>query len=394
MDIYICFPGEFVLYTPEDPSAAGSGSLCRVDKIHRGKVQLHCLPFGEKILASPAEIVDSGEYGADDCDLTEEIDRAFAEFGGNEGAGGPAPRYAHAAAPAQESSLRSRALQLLCSGQFLQAHQCLLAETALPSPPAQHATALRLAALCGELGGASPASCLQQLRQSHQLNSADVAVHCAIARLLLAGAGELQGQAQAQGQTQVGQDAWHWLDAAARLDPHSALPQLAMAQALRQQGRLGDSASCLEAALSQCRQADEGHFAAQTMRTYIDAAVSLGAESVRVCLLRCQCLLRAINVARVKGAVSKARTSPTGAGAEAELTLLRDLASRAFSALGQVLEEGALCTPGSSPSIPHASLGALGAHFMATQLPRTDASCAAAAYARTAAALGLPLGVP
>ena len=67
--IYICVPGEYVVYM--DPSETigrleYNGRLCVVQGIHRSKVKIKTILDCATILANPDDLIESGEYGCDE----------------------------------------------------------------------------------------------------------------------------------------------------------------------------------------------------------------------------------------------------------------------------------------------------------------------------------------
>lgn len=81
MDVYICCPGEYVIYFDTD-SPGQNGTLCKVCRVKSGKVLLTIVPTAEELLCNPQQLLESGEYGIDaqdEHDCTMEGDDFFDE---------------------------------------------------------------------------------------------------------------------------------------------------------------------------------------------------------------------------------------------------------------------------------------------------------------------------
>lgn len=75
-DIYICLPGEYVVYMDSSICSETigrheyNGRLCVVQGIHRSKVKIKTILDSAIILADPDDLIESAEYG---CDETEDL---------------------------------------------------------------------------------------------------------------------------------------------------------------------------------------------------------------------------------------------------------------------------------------------------------------------------------
>jgi tetratricopeptide (TPR) repeat protein len=328
--IYICCPGEFIIYR-DDNRPASSGGLYRVSGVKAGKVELVGLPHGNVVLSTPQNIIDSGEYGLDNGEVEDETDdvgEADEEqsFGADE------------SEPQNDMNSNCSPTQLDVETRY---HQ----EKFLYLQGQCYGSLERLAPLCCE--GASVdaltlaarslmkngeiETAMAYLDQAHHMDPDNVAVMCLI--------GDLHYLTKSSSVAET------WYQAAAIQDTSSPLPYFRMADMRYKMDSLSFRTECLaylNTCCLECNQVDANQLPTEASTMYLRCAEvvqALGGDFE----LAIRSLLRVINIASHHGALGEIVKPPAECPARAavrhiEKVLLRNSACRAFFLLGGLLE--------------------------------------------------------
>jgi tetratricopeptide (TPR) repeat protein len=336
-EIYVCFPGEYVLYKGDGRGNASVGLLCRVECIKRGKVQLTEIHSGREILSSPHQFIDCGEYGIEeedpecfDMECDADDDCMFLDGASDDGDNDAV--NSSTTSPADEEHTFLQGKSLFLSKQYAAAYVVLSNLFQIAQCTRNRVQTARMAASCAAVDGHFE-SALAILMQCAGAEPTNIPLVCSIGKVY-----EDSGRMD---------EALAWYQRARAEDALSAAPAYYLANILLRHDRTAHAAQFLALLTSccmECRQIDPLQSPAEATSMYLHVADILHSLGGSV-ELRLRALLRAINIARHNGALSQVPSQLPAAGLftaasvqQMEALQLRGLACDALYALGQTLE--------------------------------------------------------
>jgi hypothetical protein len=302
-DIYICIPGEYVLYLLDVDSSL-NGSVCIIDGIKNGKIAFQIIGTSLVKLGIPSNFVDSCEYGHDPDDTmdTGSEDDAMEDLG-DETIDIDFPKERPAEQVPRDNSEDILAEYLMLNGACEEALDVYLSKVAaLESQPQSTHFALLPVLKRLRLCYTNAAQCAGYLGHTDRM-----------IELLMKGAGKLPCDAVlmckvGKALADAGHDdnAWSWFQRASQNDAFSPVPQYYMATILFSAENDGSKTQCLHHLVqccTYCRQRDDNQSAAEAIAMFVaiaDMLHKLQTADPRMCF---RALLRAINIARICGAL-------------------------------------------------------------------------------------------
>ena len=322
-DIYICFPGEVVVYQPSDLADQNAGLLCTVQGIRKGKVEALVHGTSSTILVAPSELIESGDYGSDMYELKDEVNQIYEGFdeSADMDTGGQSGEYEeNFVSDAPPGNEMETAMYYFLSGNCAPAYEVL-----------------------SSMSGGSAIDWKRDLysgRCLHGQGDYEQALHHYMRAFNTSGGAEGGTMCHiAISHHSLGNDreAWNWCQRALQASPHSPSARYLAARLLDlNDGNAEECADQLKTCIIHCPVVDSEQPLSEAVEMWCDIAhmaQSLALEAP-LCL---RAWLRAIGVARSVGALNPATCVPFSPVRAVELDRIRPVACKAMLELGNGL---------------------------------------------------------
>ena len=334
-DVYICFPGELVVYRPHSLDDQNTGLLCTVKGLKSGKVELTVCPNNNaNILALPNDFIECGDYGSDMYDENDEVSKLYEGYDESTSMDLDDQPYesVYSSVKVPDMDIEA-AIYHYFSGNFVQACDCLN----LVSGSAE--TSLYLGKCMEQLGDNERA--LQYFMDSYHTTSGTSSYKaCCVSMCYqkIDNAGE----------------AWNWCQRALQSNPQSPLPHYVAARlfSLEPDAHRSDCIDQVQSCILHCPVLDPEQFPSEALEMWCDIAKM--AENLQCDTnLRIRAWLRAIGVCRSVGALASRDDSSSGPinRRTAEAASMRAGACTALHELGRVLESLAVTEVTNRPTV-------------------------------------------
>lgn len=324
-DIYICFPGELVVYQPHAVDDQNAGLLYTVKGIKSGKVELLICPNNNtSILVHPNDLVECGEYGSDLFDVKDEVSSLYDSYDDSASMDveGPPDESACSAVQMPDVEIED-AMFYYFRKEYVQA--CDFFNSVSESTAG--IKSLYLAKCMEKLGDFERA--LHYLMDSYHATggiSAYKACCISICFQKVDNAGE----------------AWSWCQRALQSNPQSPLPHYIAARLLylEPETRRSECIAQIQSCVKHCTVLDVEQFPSEALEMWCD--ISELAEKLQCdSSVRIRAWLRAIGVCRSAGILTPPAVPSvhlTNSRRTAEAAAMRPDACRALHELGRLLE--------------------------------------------------------
>lgn len=326
-DIYICFPGELVVYLPVNRFDQNAGLLCTVKGIKKGKVELSIVATDAAILANPNDIIESGDYGSDMYDASTEINQIYDCYNDS----GEMDQCELEPQPdqAENDNTGVAGFENMFSHYFRGNFSLALEQLNFLSGGDEAKKLLYVGKCTQQLGDQEQALHFLMLafNSSH---TDDLYIVCCISELYF--------------RLRNIQEAWAWCERALQINDESALPHFLAARLLHTEGgnRAAECINQLQICILHCPVNSIDQLSIEVVEMWLDVARIAQAMNcdAQLCI---RAWLRAVGVARSMNALSIPQISSSSAalaatGRTGELDSIRPAACSALFELGKYLE--------------------------------------------------------
>lgn len=335
-DIYICFPGELVVYQPHALDDQNAGLLCTVKGIKNGKVELTVCPNSNaNILAQPCDLIECGDYGSDLFDVKDEVSSLYDGYDESSCMDLEDMPHEETITTLKTPNMEiETALYYYFSKSYVQAYDCLN----LVPESASGDNTLYLAKCMEQLGDMERA--LHYFTSSYHASGGISAYKACCISMCFQKIGNAV-------------EAWSWCQRALQSNPQSPLPRYVAARLLYLEVDTHRT-ECLDqihSCVLHCPVLDIEQFPSEALEMWIDIArmtENLQCDSK----VQIRAWLRAIGVCRSAGVLTPRDDSSPGPinRRTAEAAAMRIGACTALYELGRLLETLAIALVTSRPS--------------------------------------------